>query len=355
MSNDYSPRPQGGRGQGEGPSPRRRGPSAASASLCEAGSHRPPSLTLGGHLSRNAVEGFFFAALLLIANPAHASDKPITLSTGGYDRAYIAHRPSGQDGKLPVVLVLPDTGIDTAKALGDYGWAALADKQKFVAVVLEPLPVDPSKAEMFQTNPGFWSDGSGRGNAKRGHLDDVRYVRAVLDDLGDHMKIDPSKVYAVGIGNGGSMVNLLGIEMSDRLAGIASIAGHVWSPDKPRRPLPVLLMYGSLDPVEPVNGGMGTNAWTHGLEQRPPTLASAEAWARALDCPGLPASSSGEKGLNMTAWTGCADGSRVEYDVIPEQGHHWPGGKDDMMPSFGPTGSFDATGYIWAWFNKAGK
>ena len=305
---------------------------------------------------RQRTAGLVLAGLVLLATTsAHASDKPVTLSTGGYERTYIAHRPSGADGRLPVVLVLPDTGMDTAKALADYGWAALADKRKFVAVALEPLPVDPSKAEMFQTNPGYWSDGSGRGNAKRGHLDDVRYVRAVLDDLADRMKIDGSKIYAVGIGNGGSMVNLLGLEMSDRLAGIAAIAGHVWSPDKPRRPLPVLLMAGSADPVEPVGGGMGLNAWTHGMEQRPPELASAEAWAKALDCTGKPASSSGESGLSVTVWNGCAEASRMEYDVIPDQGHHWPGGKDDMMPSFGPNSGFDATGYIWNWFTAPGK
>ena len=291
--------------------------------------------------------GIFAASLM--ASAAHAADRTETISVGGYDRTYIYHLPESGDGRLPVVLVLPEAGVDGASALKDYRWSALADKQGFIAVGLDALPVDPARTELFQTNPYFWSDGSGRGNAKRGHLDDTAYVRAVLDDLSEHMKVDAKRVYAVGFGNGASMASELGQRLPNRLAAIALIAGHAWSPDAPTRPLSVLLLHGASDPVDPIQGGLGVNVWTHGYDQRPAARKTADIWAAALQCKGDPVKSAAGD-LDLLDWQGCAGGVALDYAIIPAEGHHWPGGIDDQLSSLGPNGDFDATGYIWNWF-----
>jgi polyhydroxybutyrate depolymerase len=295
-----------------------------------------------------------FAATILACGIAHASDKTETITINGYDRTYTYHMPSHGEGKLPIVLVLPESGVSGADAIQNYRWSSLGDKKGFIAVGLDALPVDPTRAELFQTNPSFWSDGSGRGNAKRGHLDDTAYVDAVLDDLADRVKVDPKRIYAVGFGNGGSMVNELGQRLSGKLAAIAAFAGHAWSPDTPMKPLSVLLLYGASDPVDPVTGGMGTNVWTHGFDPRPPAQKTVDTWVAALKCPGDGVKAE-DNGLTAVNWDGCAGGTAVTYGIIPAQGHHWPGGDDDMMPSIGPNSDFDADGFIWAWLAKHPK
>ena len=296
----------------------------------------------------------FVAASMAFTVSVHAADRTETISVGGHDRTYIYHLPESGDGRLPVVLVLPEAGVDGASALKDYRWSALADRQGFIAVGLDALPVDPNRAELFQTNPSFWSDGSGRGNAKRGHLDDTAYVRAVLEDLSEHMKVDARRIYAVGFGNGASMASELGQRLSDRLAAVAMIAGNAWSPDTPAKPLSVLLLHGASDPVDPVEGGLGVNVWTHGYDQRPAARKSADIWASALRCNPDPAKADAA-GLDMLAWKGCADAVTLDYATIPGQGHHWPGGVDDQLTSLGPNTKFNATGYVWSWFQQYGR
>jgi polyhydroxybutyrate depolymerase len=295
-------------------------------------------------------------ALLLscvAATAATAAEKTVKLEVQGYDRTYTYHSPDAK-GRLPLVLVLPESGVSGADALTQYRWSALADKEKFIAVGLDALPVEPAKAEMFQTNPSYWSDGSGRGNAFRGHLDDSAYVRAVLDDLDDRLSLDPKRIYATGIGNGGSMANELGVTLSGRLAAIAPVMGHLWDSDRPANAISVLMIYGAKDTVDPVEGGMGINQWTHGFDRRPAASDTAHAWAKDLACPGDPTVTSNDT-MNRNEWTGCMGNASVEYVILPNQGHHWPGGVDDGLSSLGPNGSFDATGFIWQWFKDHPK
>ena len=287
--------------------------------------------------------------------PAKAAEpKQIFLNVGGFQRSYSYFEPDAfkkVEQSFPVVLVLPDSGGDGATALKQFGWQRLAQKKLFVAVGLDPLPVDPQHPEMFQTNPGYWSDGSGRGNAQRGTLDDVAYVRAVLDDVKKRTHIDEREIFATGLGNGGSMTHLLGIALSNRLAAIAPVGGHLWSKDAPQRPLPVMMIVGASDPVDPPSGGMGLNVWTHAYERKAPAVDSAVSWAKQMGCAKGPERSTLASGVMQGAWSNCDGTASVAMLVVPGQGHHWPGGADDQLESLGPNGdALDATAYIWDWF-----
>ncbi len=303
--------------------------------------------------SRNDVKiaAAFLFVLLCAATTAKAETKTVSLTVDEYERSYTYVTPAGTQAPLPVVIVLPDSGEDGATALDRYRWASLARREGFVVLGLDPLPVDPLKPEMFQTNPGFWSDGSGRGNARRGDLDDVAFARAALDDLSHRVHIDPLRVYATGFGNGGSMAHHLGMMLSDRLAAVAPVSGHLWGKGTPDRPLPVLMIYGASDPADPISGGPGLNVWSHAFERRPATTADATGWVQALACKTGPTANPLPKGVTDARWTGCNGDATVDYLVVPGQGHHWPDGVDDELSSLGPAAdALDGTGFIWEWF-----
>ncbi len=290
--------------------------------------------------------------LWLFAVQAHAETRSVDLTVDGHARSYSYVAPSHAEERLPVVLLLPDSGMASEAMLDGDGWGRLAREKNFIAVALKPLPVDPARPEMFQTNPGFWSDGSGRGNAKRGALDDIAYVRAALDDLRRRETVDEKRLFATGLGNGGSMVHRLGMELSDRLAAIAPVAGHLWVTQQPARPLAVILIVGGRDPVDPPAGGSGLNVWTHGLERRPAARLDAASWAEALGCTTQGSMLPLSGGAVHDVWSGCADGGSVEGVFVPGLGHHWPGGADDDMASLGPRdGTLDATRFLWDWFS----
>ncbi len=293
---------------------------------------------------------------LLSASGAYAADtKSVTFTVDKFDRTYVYHVPHYDRGqKLPLVLVLPDAGDDGDTALKRYKWIELADKEGFIVAGLNPLPVDPKRAPVFQTNPTYWSDGSGRGNGKRGDLDDSSYARAVIADLSDSLPVDPKRIYATGFSNGASMTHLLGITLSDKLAAIAPVEGYLWlAAADPLKPLPVLMIQGDDDPVDPLKGGMGINPWTQGPEKKPPVIDSAKAWAAAMKCTVEPASLLTVGNLPMMEWQNCAHDTLVDYVIIPGEGHHWPGGESDLMPQnlTGPDDkTLDATPYIWNFF-----
>ena len=55
-------------------------------------------------------------------------------------------------------------------------------------------------------------------------LDDLDYVRQVIDRVGRRNVIDRHRVIAVGLSNGGVFVQRLGCKLSDRIAGFVAVA-----------------------------------------------------------------------------------------------------------------------------------
>ncbi len=70
--------------------------------------------------------------------------------------------------------------------------------------------------------------------------DDVAFTAKLLDDLATVVNVDPKRVYATGVSNGGMMCYRLAAELSDRIAAIAAVAGARPSTISPKRPVPVL-------------------------------------------------------------------------------------------------------------------
>src|SRR5262249_25082621 len=99
-----------------------------------------------------------------------------------------------------------------------------------------------------------WNDSRGLSPA-----DDVAFVRALIDRLEDELPVDPHRIYATGISNGGFFSNRLACDLSDKLAAIASVAATMPTtlPESchPLRPISVLYMNGTKDPLVPIGGG----------------------------------------------------------------------------------------------------
>ena len=70
------------------------------------------------------------------------------------------------------------------------------------------------------------------------------------------MCVDPQRVFATGVSNGGSMVALAACELSSRITAIASVSGDYsrQPPCRPARPVSVLEIHGTADQVVPYFG-----------------------------------------------------------------------------------------------------
>ncbi len=194
---------------------------------------------------------FSLFAVMASAEPLQPGSHTRTVHVDGRERSYLVHVPPKYDSKRPTPVVLALHGAWTNGPITALysGLNRTADEQNFIAVY-------PNGTGLRDTAL-FWNSG---------HLDkpvfgiqlvdDVKFIGALLDDLGTVTNIDPKRVFATGISNGGMMCYRLAAEMSDRIAAIAPISGTLCLDDcHPKRPVSVLHFHGTQDKLVPYDGG----------------------------------------------------------------------------------------------------
>jgi polyhydroxybutyrate depolymerase len=247
------------------------------------------------------------------------------------------------------VLVLHGTGGSGPWAIHETRWDGLAQTDGVLVVAPDATRPDPKLPARFYTNPQVWNDGSDRPPVNRvRHIDDVAFIRALLDELSKHWPIDPSRIAVTGFSNGAGMAFRLGLELADRLAAVAPVAGllAVTGP-QPVQKVPTLYMIGTADPLVPPAGGSVRTPWAERLE-KPPVGETLSQWATLMGLPPQPAEIVNSPGLRLERWN---DGL-LEAWLIEGLGHHWPGGRGELNKRIAghPSNVVDATRVIWDFF-----
>ena len=181
--------------------------------------------------------------------PLGPGDHSRTLQVGGRERSYIVHVPPKYDPKKPTPVVLAFHGAMTnapIMALSS-GLSTKADEAGFIVV----FPNGTGKGNPLLV----WNSGGFNKQYAERLPDDVAFVRAILDELPKLVNVDPKRVYATGISNGGMMCYRLAAELSQRIAAIAPVAGTISvEKSRPQRPVPVMHFHGTEDRLVPFNG-----------------------------------------------------------------------------------------------------
>jgi polyhydroxybutyrate depolymerase len=247
-----------------------------------------------------------------------------SLDFNGATRTYLLHVPRNFDPSRPSAVVLAFHGGGTnAKTMVRFsGLSEMANRAGFLAV----YPNGSGRNPNFLT----WNGGNCCGHALRENVNDVGFVRVVLEDLVRIANIDEARIFATGISNGGVMAYRLASELSDRIASIASVAGPMGTETcQSNRPVSVLHFHGTSDEFAPYNGGRGSKSFSqadfHSVEF------SVRNWIEANACPAagletrLPnMNHDGTTVTKMTWGPGKADSEVVLYK-IHGGGHTWPG------------------------------
>jgi len=235
-------------------------------------------------------------------------DFTITLRHDGLTRSALVHVPRvGALRALPVVLAFHGAGGDGAFMAEYSELSPLADHDHFTVV----YPTAAGKRH-------FWTL-----NARdKSQPDDVGFIAALLARLPTRICVDQSRVYATGVSNGGGFAARLGCVLSSRIAAIAPVAGGYRSldPCRPDRPVAVLEIHGTADPVVPYDG-------------KPPDYAGSVPrflanWASLDGCSAPTAPVFVARGTERFLWGPCADGTEVLHLRLSGVGHTWPGSRD---------------------------
>ncbi|GAB4324725.1 MAG: PHB depolymerase family esterase [Candidatus Sumerlaeia bacterium] len=247
-------------------------------------------------------------------------------------------------------------GGTAEQAIRMTGWNDLADKEGFLAVFPEGTRPKASRPARFRGNPQTWNDGSKRPNVGaviRG-VPDIEFVSAMLADLKTHFSLDDRRIYATGFSNGASMTFRVARELSQVIAAAAPVAGADWLHDtNPERPVPLLYITGTADPLNPIEGGR-IHIGPIAFGEKPSTREMIGKWIKMHGCPDKGRVVYEKDGAMGIAYGFPNRAPEVVLYTIEGHGHYWPGGKSALPVQLAGenTAGFKATDVIWEFFKS---
>jgi len=157
----------------------------------------------------------------------------------------------------PLVVMFHGGGGNSKEAAYSTNWVEKSKKEDFIIVFPNGTRPDNTKPASFSKNGQSWNDGSTQSLwAVENNVDDIGFIRTLIDSLKQKYKIDSKRIYATGFSNGASMTFRLGVECSDIFAAIAPVSGTLWLENPViENPISVLYINGDKDPLNPINGG----------------------------------------------------------------------------------------------------
>ncbi|MFD8542951.1 alpha/beta hydrolase family esterase [Streptomyces sp. NPDC059649] len=278
------------------------------------------------------------------SSPASVAPTREKLRVDGRTREYLLHRPTAHgDGPRPLVIAFHGRG-STASYLREQ---SRLDADARARGMLIAYPEGLGK---------LWGAGT-RATARRPDPDvDVRFAKALIDELVRTERADPKRVYVVGFSNGGSMALRVAAEHPGLLAGAAAVSGELPTGNavvKPTGPVPLVIIYGADDRVRPLAGMPSPSPAPAGEEPVTPTMSARDSAAAFAAVGGATASpkTKAEAGYDRTVWRLKAPGATVQLLVMHDAGHAWPGSRIKPPAGFGRTSTaLNATSTILDFF-----
>lgn len=281
--------------------------------------------------------------LIAVVSIAYFDRTNGSIVSDGETREYLLHVPASYDAANPTPLVISLHAGATwpAHQKNLSRWNRLADEHGFIVVY-------PSGSDM----PKIWHVFTLESGPER----DVRFISDLIDALQSEYNIDPARIYANGMSNGGGMAFALSCTLSDRIAAVGMVAAAQSLPAgwcKDTRPVPAIAFHGTADPIVPYGGGLLGDP----LNPVKPMFAAVRdwlaRWAQRNRCATEPVESTVAPDVARTEYPDCADNASVILYTVEGGGHAWPGGKPLPEWWVGPTSnSVDATRLMWDFFRE---
>jgi polyhydroxybutyrate depolymerase len=270
-----------------------------------------------------------------------------TLTVDNRARTYMLNLPPDyhdDDTKnFSLVIALHGAGGSASQFETDYHFTEKADASNFIVVYPEGVARESVLA--LRT----WNAGTCCDYAMANNIDDVKYIRELLDDLVRHYRINPARVYVTGMSNGGMMAYRLACELSDKVAAIAVVSGTMVmdEPCNPDNAVPILHIHSVLDTTVPYAGGTGLQGYHFA-----PVDSVLLVWKSINNCPASPDIPVNNDRYTLTVWNACAETSVVESYLTQDGGHAWPGGEKPGNWADISSTAIRANDVIWEFFQR---
>jgi polyhydroxybutyrate depolymerase len=312
-------------------------------------------VSLGATASRAAAPATKPATLPALpatrAVPLVPGDSRREVTVDGRLRSYIVHVPPNYDRAKPTPIVLAFHGawMNGPLMASFSGLNAKADAAGFV--VAYPNGLGFGEAMGFFN--AFYKPAP---PGEEGAADDVAFTAHLLDDLATVLTMDPKRVFATGMSNGGMMCHRLAAELPDRIAAIAPVAGTVATVGfKPKKPVSVLHIHGTADTLVPFDGPERSKLGIVGFKSVDATI---KIWVEANGCPAdpkvtiLPDTAKDGTTVTRKVYGPGKNGAEVVLIEVTEGGHTWPGRPPPLKRLGKSTNNVAANDLLWDFFQK---
>lgn len=245
-----------------------------------------------------------------------------SVESAGYARTYQVHTPITYDASLRQPIILSFDGIEGSGArMESYS-------------NLDALPALIVYADALPGKRGFtaWQGAPYSADGSR----DLQFVRDILENLPKQYCTDSTRIFAVGMSNGGSFASLTGCELGDQIRAVASVSGANYTTcNQEQRTPSLLILHSTSDQQVPFAGS---------IERRLPEMSRwAEEQADERRC-STRVSPKTESAATTDTWLDCIDNAMVRFVTVGDQPHGWlqvPAHSDEVR---------NTAEYIWEFF-----
>ena len=275
-------------------------------------------------------------------------DYTFTMEHAGITRTYRVHVPAGYAATRPagMVIAFHGGGGNMNQQADDryYGLIAKSEQSGYLLV----FPNGYSRLRSGKL--ASWNAGICCAGARDANIDDVGFVREMLQHLRSQLNVDPDRIFATGMSNGAMFAYGLACEMSETFKAIASVAGSDGTRRcTPKVPVSILEIHAQNDEMVLFQGGAGRNSPM--LADFPSVADTMSKWARLDGCQPTPKRVLDKPGAYCEAYVGCRANAEVRLCVTESGGHSWPGGHKVRTGEAGST-AISANDVMWEFFES---
>ncbi len=275
-----------------------------------------------------------------------------SLKYGGVTRHYSLFIPSGYKKSKPSPLLIGlHAGMgNPTNFIQRTGFSTIAEQENFIAVFPQGSAWNEKRGRFV------WNAGSCCGYAADKNIDDVGFIRVLINKLMQRYNIDGQSIYATGFSNGGEMSYRLACELSDQIASIAVISGSlVVDKCTLKNPVNILHIHGTADKYTLYEGGLTVSGFSKAAKNS--VEKSLEIVRDQNQCAETPVT---KRHNDMIFFSySCHKKSRVAHIRISNGEHAWPGSTIRHRPrKRAPqktTPYLNASEKIWAFFRNTSE
>ena len=273
-----------------------------------------------------------------------------TLRHDGLTRAYLVHIPRSYDAGRPTALVmaLHGGGGSMNYQSNDENYGLISKSEQAGFIVVFPNGTSRLRSGILAT----WNAGNCCARARDQNIDDVGFLRKVIEDVESRANIDHQRVFAIGMSNGAMMSYRLACEMPDVIKGIMAVAGtDNTRACAPKQPVPVLHVHARNDDRVLFTGGAGdkfrSEALVTDFVSVPDSVAK---WVKLNHAQSISRRVLTVEGAYCDLYEAGTGGAPVKLCVTETGGHSWPGGHKARAKE-PPSQAVNANDLMWEFFS----